>query len=143
MPSEDIIHRLASELDRSSGEPLARQIVEYIWIEVVEGRLETGARMPTVRELAIQLGVSPRAVDWAYSELGRLGVTAPHAGEGTVVSLTPPPDAERKRRQALHALSREAADGARSLGFKVEDLVEALEEFRLDDREGTSEGRES
>jgi len=139
MSSEGLIQRLTSELDPSSGEPIARQIVETIWREVVEGRLETGARMPTVRELAIQLGVSPRAVEWAYEELRRLGVAATHAGEGTFVSLDPPPEGERTRWQALRALSREAALRAQELGFGVHDLVEALEEFRTDARAGASE----
>jgi GntR family transcriptional regulator len=130
MPPARIVELLKTDLDPSVGEPLSRQIVERVWLEVVEGRLSTGSRLPTVRELAIALGISPRSVERAYLELERLGVTSTRPGEGTFVSLSPPSDEERRRRKAFAALCREAVNRAAELGFSVEELLQALAEFR-------------
>lgn len=130
MTTTDLPSRVSTRLDPSSGEPVAHQIVEHVWVEVIDGTLRTGERLPTVRELAIHLGVGPRTIEWAYRELERLGVTATRPGEGTFVSLSPPPDEIRRKRQQFLALCREAVEGAESLGYSLDDLIEALAEFR-------------
>ncbi len=136
MSPSELAKRLASSVDPSSGDPVAHQLVEQIWLEVVEGSIETGARMPTVRGLAIQLGVTPRSVKWAYDELERLGVVATRPGEGTFVKLTPASDEERRRRQAFLDLCGDSVQKARALGYDVDDLMGALAEFREIEREG-------
>lgn len=128
--SHPLTRRLAGSVDPGASEPIAHQLVEYVWTEVVDGALETGERMPTSREMAVELGVSPRTVSWAYHELERLGVLATRAGEGTFVSLSPPREEERERRRAFLELCGETVTRARALGFDVGDLVGALAEYR-------------
>ena len=140
MTPTHLSRRLASGLDPTSGDPVAHQIVEHVWLEVVEGLVETGERMPTVRELAIQLGVSPRTVTWAYDELERLGVASTRPGEGTFISLTPAPDEERRRRKEFLSLCSDAVKRAQALGFGVDELVSALAEYRTVERERTRGG---
>lgn len=130
-----LVHRLSIGLDRSQRDPLSSQIAELIWTEVVEGGLPSGARLPTVRQLAIGLEVSPRTVDRAYRELERLGVAHSKPGEGTFVSLKPPPEEERRRHRALARLCRETLDSARELGFDAEELLDTLRELRTLDEE--------
>jgi DNA-binding transcriptional regulator YhcF (GntR family) len=139
MPFPSLVQRLAGRLDLRADDPIAHQIVEEVWTEVVDGTLETGARMPTVRELAIELGVSPRSVKWAYAELERLGVLSRRAGEGTFVSLDPPSDEERRRGREFLALCGEMVRRAESLGYGVDDLTGALTEYRAVERD-TGEG---
>lgn len=122
--------RLAAQLDAAAKEPLSQQIADHVWLEVIEGSLETGERLPTVRELAVALGVSPRIVERAYAELERLGVVATRAGHGTFVSLGPPAEAARERRRELLRVGREALERAEALGFTVEDLLDMLVELR-------------
>ena len=127
--------RLAANLDPGSRVPIAHQIVEQIWMEVVDGSLQSGERMPTVRELAIRVGVSPRTVKWAYEELGRLGVVSSQPGEGTFVGLAPPSGEERERRREFLALCSDVVAKAESLGFGVDDLISSLAEYRRAARE--------
>lgn len=117
---------------------MSRQLVETLWMEVIEGLLPTGERLPTVRQMAIALGLSPRSVQRAYRELGRLGVTATRPGEGTFVSLDPPPEHERQRRRSFAILCRETVESARELGFDVDDLLDEIREFRRAGQDETS-----
>jgi GntR family transcriptional regulator len=130
MDADTLTRRLADRIAREKDQPAAHVLVEEVWLAVVEGSLGTGERLPTVRKLAIELGVSPRTVERAYEELERLGVAATRMGEGTFVSLSPPPEEERERRRAFQELCAEAVDRARELDFSLEDLLEALAEFR-------------
>lgn len=129
--SEDMLaRRLAARLAESGGEPAAHVIVEDVWLAVVEGSLPTGARLPTTRQLAIALGVSPRSVERAYAELERRGVVATRPGEGTFVRLEPPSAEARERHREFAALCRETVARARELGFSVDELLDALADYR-------------
>lgn len=129
-PHDLITERLAVRLAAGGGEPVAHLIVEELWEGVVAGSLRTGARLPTARQLAIALGVSPRSVERAYAELERRGVIRTRPGEGTFVRLDPPPEEQRERRRAFAALCRETVARARALGFSLEELLDALAEYR-------------
>ncbi len=130
MELHPLAERLATRLADGSGQPLITLIVEDIWEAVVDGSLDVGERLPTARELAVALRVSPRIVERAYDELERLGVIATRLGEGTAVSLTRPSEAELERRKELAALCGELVERARALGFGIEELLDALAEYR-------------
>ncbi|HEV3231739.1 MAG TPA: aminotransferase class I/II-fold pyridoxal phosphate-dependent enzyme [Candidatus Dormibacteraeota bacterium] len=55
-----------------------------------DGAAETGARLPTVRELAAHLGVSANTVAAAYRELQLRGLIVSDGRRGTVVRRRPP-----------------------------------------------------
>jgi GntR family transcriptional regulator len=135
---DPIIQRLAARLEESPGEPAAQLIVEDLWLAVVDGSLASGERLPTTRQLAIELGVSPRSIERAYAELEQRGVVATRRGEGIYVSLQPPPEAERARHQEFAALCRQTIEHAERLGFGVDDLLDALAEFRTANRSPAS-----
>lgn len=135
MEATALTQRLADRLSDGSREPASHLIVEEVWLGVVEGSLSTGERLPTARQLAIALGVSPRSVEWAYEELERRGVIVTRMGQGTFVSLAPPSEEERARHRRLSELCREAVERAEALGFEVDDLLDAIAEFRTADRD--------
>ncbi len=130
MELHPLAERLAARLADGAGQPVATLIVDDIWEAVVDGSLEGGERLPTARELAVALRVSPRIVEHAYDELERLGVIATRVGEGTAVSLTRPSEAELERRRELGTLCAELVERARELGFGVEELLDALAQYR-------------
>ncbi|MFO7261500.1 MAG: GntR family transcriptional regulator [bacterium] len=129
-PRDPIVQRLSRRLAAGGGEPVAHLIVEELWESVVMGWLPTGARLPTARQLAIALSVSPRSVERAYAELERRGVIRTRPGEGTFVRLDPPSAEEQERRRAFAALCREVVARTRELGFSLDDLLDALAEYR-------------
>ncbi len=76
-------------LDRDSKQPLYRQIIETITNWVKSGELPPGASVPSVRQLARDLGVGIKTVRQAYDELVASGVLDTRQGSGTFVSDRP------------------------------------------------------
>lgn len=130
MDPHAIVRRLEGRIAAGRDQPVAHLIVEDVWLAVIEGDLETSQRLPTARQLAVALGVSPRSVERAYAALERLGVIVTRTGEGTFVGLRPPPEAERERHRAFAALCRETVERAGKLGFGLDELLDALAEYR-------------
>jgi DNA-binding transcriptional regulator YhcF (GntR family) len=60
-------------IDLASRTPVYEQIVSAIRAELVAGRYRPGDRLPTVRTLAIDLGVHHNTVAQAYRELATEG----------------------------------------------------------------------
>nr|WP_245302033.1 GntR family transcriptional regulator [Symbiobacterium terraclitae] len=89
-------------------------MVEQVRQAVASGVLRAGDRLPSVRDLAVELAVNPNTVAKAYQELEREGVIETPRGRGTFVADRDPavPEAERLR-QFAEAADRLAADAYR------------------------------
>jgi len=74
------------KLNRGGPQPLYTQLAQDIQRRIRSGALPPGARLPTVRELAVQLGVTRLTVHSAYSELQAGGWVEATVGRGTFVA---------------------------------------------------------
>jgi DNA-binding transcriptional MocR family regulator len=77
------------ELDRNTDpghRPVYRQIADQIQAEIDAQRLSEGARLPTIRELARELGVNRDTVALAYEDLAARGSVEASVGRGTFVA---------------------------------------------------------
>ncbi|NOK86186.1 MAG: hypothetical protein GFH27_549411n16 [Chloroflexi bacterium AL-W] len=79
-------HPLAIALDRDGEEPIYRQLIQSIKLQIESGELHAGTRLPASRDLARQLNISRISVVNAYAELRAEGYLSAHAGRGTFVS---------------------------------------------------------
>jgi len=70
--------------------PVYRQIAERVRADIASGQLAPGARLPTIRALAAELGVNRDTVALAYEELSREGLVEATVGRGTFVSASVP-----------------------------------------------------
>ncbi|MGY1630781.1 GntR family transcriptional regulator [Geodermatophilus sp. SYSU D01186] len=85
-------------------EQIRRQIAAY----VDAGLLAEGARLPTMRALAADLGVAVGTVGRAYAELEAAGLVASRRRTGTVVTGRPKAPAEEELRRAAADLAARA-----------------------------------
>ncbi len=77
-------------LDRASDVPLHRQLYEALRQAILEGRLRPGARLPSTRTLAAELGSSRNTVLAAVAQLTDEGYLEGRVGAGTTVRGTLP-----------------------------------------------------
>lgn len=77
---------LSITLDRDSEEPIYRQLIRSVRLQIDSGTLTPGTRLPASRDLARQLEVSRISVVNAYAELRAQGYLSAHAGRGTFVA---------------------------------------------------------
>ncbi len=99
-------------------EQVRRQLADAI----ADGALPTGTRLPTVRQLASDLGLAPGTVMRAYRELEAFGLIATARGRGTTVSGTP----RRDPAAALIELAASFVARARATGASDERIVAAV-----------------
>ena len=84
-------------------------------------RCRPGTRLPTVRELAGQLGLAVNTVARAYRELETAGVVETRGRFGTFVARADPSDS------AMAAAARSYLDVARGLGLGKAEALRYLE----------------
>lgn len=69
-----------------SDRPIFQQIIEQIEARIVQGDLAADARVPAVREVALELEVNPNTVVRSFLELEQSGVIFKRRGLGYFVS---------------------------------------------------------
>jgi molybdopterin-binding protein len=96
---------------------------------VADGSLQPGDHLPSVRDLARRLGLSPNTVGRAYAELSREGVIMARAGGGSEIAARErldQPALQRGRRERLRVLARQTAVRGLALGLEPDEIAEAL-----------------
>ena len=99
------------QVDGRSGMPIFDQVRTGVIDAVRDGRLAAGTRLPTVRELAGELGLAVNTVARAYRELETAGIVETRGRQGSFIARRDPTDT------AMAAAARAYADAARGLGL--------------------------
>ncbi|MFJ6085329.1 GntR family transcriptional regulator [Streptomyces sp. NPDC092369] len=115
----------ALRVDTTSPVPPYLQIRAQLAALIVTGRLVEGDRLPTVRQLATDLGLAPGTVARAYRELEAEGLIRTRRGAGSRVAAPPARPAHDHAAQ-LVALARDFAFSARALGADTEAVLAAV-----------------
>jgi DNA-binding transcriptional regulator YhcF (GntR family) len=117
-------------VDPASGTPPFEQLRRQVAAMVAEGTLSPGTRMPTVRQLAADLGLAANTVARAYRELETDGVIATHGRKGTFVR-SPVVDPDATSDTTAGDRARAAADAyvasVRALGLGVTEATRLVE----------------
>ena len=114
-------------IDPSDPTPLYAQLERAIRVAIATGRLRPGGRLPTVRQLAVDLRINANTVAKVYAELERSGVLETRRGIGTFARVADAGAASRADRERhLAALADRFLGGAAELGFSADDAIEFL-----------------
>lgn len=119
-------------LDLKTGVPVYRQIIDQILSGRASGILSGRDRLPTVRQVAVDLSINPNTVLRAYRELEIRGLLTTQQGSGTFVTPEPVTVDEAVRRTRLDQLTAEFVSRAGGEGYMISELVAALREFLPD-----------
>ncbi|WP_227309380.1 GntR family transcriptional regulator [Acidisoma cellulosilyticum] len=121
-------------LDRSLPVLLGVQLRGRIKYGIACGELRPGERLPSVRELATQIGIAPMTVATVYRELKEVELLEGRGGSGTFVAWSGAEDkARRSGLQQLRARIDALLSDAEALGLDRPDIL-ALVQTRLQAR---------
>ena len=112
-------------LDYRDARPIYTQIMDGFRDQIIKGILQHGDKLPSVRELALQLAINPNTIQRAYRELEMQGWIATVAGKGCFVCGVP--QMTPTEQQPLLESFDKAAAALLALGITREELVERLE----------------
>ncbi len=117
-------------IDQKSGVPLYRQIIESVKFAIARGVLTPGEKLPTVRQLAVDLEVNPNTVIRAYREMELGGVLDTQQGSGTFVTDDRPEIDALERRRMLDQILTELLARASGYGFNLDEVLEGLRQLQ-------------
>jgi GntR family transcriptional regulator len=118
---------LRFSVDSRSPTPIYAQLDRSIRAAIATGELEPGGKLPTVRQLAVDLAVNANTVAKVYAQLERDGILETRRGVGTFVRESPSPQAARAHREReLRELIRRFIGDAAVLGFTLPELIDQL-----------------
>ncbi|OWR29016.1 GntR family transcriptional regulator [Saccharibacillus sp. O23] len=122
--------------------PIYLQIMNYIKLQIVTGKLGPGEKIPSVRDLAAELKINPNTIQRTFQELEREGVAESRRGLGRFVTSEDEKIMAIKKEMAAELLER-FIGGMRELGFDNDNIVkivaESVEEVRSEEG-GSSRG---
>ncbi len=117
---------LSISIDGQSGVPYYRQIIDQVKTAMATGQVEPGDRLPTVRQLAVDLSINPNTVSRAYTELELTGLVETQMGSGTFVGQKKVEQDEVERKRILDQICQEFLSRAATHGFTLEEVLQCL-----------------
>lgn len=113
-------------LDYQDRRPIYEQVAEKLQELILRGVLIPGTRMPSVRQLAMELSINPNTIQRAYTELEQEGLIYPVKGKGNFIS-----DSEKIRETEREEYSQrfvELVRKGKAMGMEEEELIYMIRE---------------
>jgi GntR family transcriptional regulator len=108
--------------------PIYRQIMRQITEAIAGGRLKSGDKLMSHRELSEQLVIAPLTVKKAYDELEASGFIETHRGRGTFVCASLPVANRQVQLEQIQAAARKLLSQAYLAGMQLPEVVQTLHE---------------
>lgn len=109
-------------IDMQSRIPIYEQLYSNILSLTIKNVLKSGDQLPSVREMAKELGVNPNTITKAYSELEHDGIIYSLAGRGSFIGDI---DISAIKEKAAASFD-DAVKEALSKGFERKELCERI-----------------
>ena len=105
--------------------PIYLQIMDLIKMDIVTGKLKATDKLPSVREMAVNLKVNPNTLQRSYQELERLGIVYTQRGMGTFVG-----EEKNMVEDLKKEMAKEVIDSfilrMKSLGFTDSEIIKSV-----------------
>lgn len=120
--------------DLDSGQPIFKQIVDKIRMDIVSGMYQPGERMASVRDLAAEASVNPNTMQRAFAELERMGLVYSRRTSGRFIT---------EDQEMINTLRAEIAtekvkiffEAMQQLGFSKEETLSLVDQYLETDKE--------
>ena len=114
------------QISYSDAKPIYEKVKDSLCRMILTGALPPDSRLPSVRELAMELAINPNTIQRAYRELEQEGYIVSVPGKGSFVSRDG--TARRQRRQELAGKLQELVRELKTLGATEEELISLVKE---------------
>ncbi len=119
---------LPLDIDKQSGIPIYVQLAEQIRLLIRRGVLRQDDPMPTVRALAVELGVNGNTVARVYRDLQNEGLLRLERGRGTFVDAAAEgPTLGEKEFKKITRQAAKLVAACRKLGLTAPELFQLIE----------------
>lgn len=115
------------KVDESRGIPIYQQIVEGFKYDVLAGTYGPDARLPSIRDLAIELKVNPNTIAKAFQDLEGQGIIYQKRGLGAFVSPQSREDRMKQAKRELTQHLQHIIELARQFGISSDELKTLLD----------------
>ena len=112
-------------LDYQSRTPIYEQIIKGIERFVAVGILKPNQQIPSIRELAANLGINPNTVKKAYTELEQKGVIYVVSTKGTFIADRTNEVIERKISEGVNDIKKIITD-LEKLGISKGEIIKKI-----------------
>ena len=117
------------KIDAKSALPVYEQVKRALKLAILSGDFKDGDRIPSIRDLALQLQINPNTVIKIYYQLEAEGFLASRPGLGYFVKLDREP-LHRERRTLFDSLAMDFVTKAVELGYSWDDIANAVSSLR-------------
>ena len=107
--------------------PIYEQVKDDLRRLVISGAIREGEKIPSVRELAVQLAINPNTIQRAYRDLEQEGYTYMISGKGSFAA--PLKEVSAQRKEEVGSVFEEVVRELLSLGCSPEELKERIEKL--------------
>lgn len=113
-------------LQNNSNQPIYEQIKEQIKANILQGKVEPGTALPSMRELASDLGVSLITTKRAYVDLEQEQFVTTIRGKGTFVKEQDASIMKEKQFIVIEDLAKELTKQAKLIGMDLKEINEII-----------------
>lgn len=121
-------------ISNASNKPIYLQIADQIKTLILEGKLNEGEMLPSMRNLAFELRISFMTTKRAYEELERDGFIESYTGKGSFVRAQNFELFREEQIKAIEALLIDAGERANKIGLTMDELHKLLDLVNGGDR---------
>lgn len=118
---------LQFQVSPTSGVPIYRQIMDQVRAMMAGGRLSPGDVLPSVRQMAADLGVNMMTVSKAYAKLEAEQVLERSRGKGMIVAANLSHGSVAQRQQEVRPYLETGIVRARQLGLTDRQILDAVQ----------------
>ena len=111
-------------MDYQDRRPIYEQVTEKFRVLIYQEALPAGSRLPSVRQLAMELSINPNTIQRAYAELEQEGLIYPVKGRGNFVA-----DANqilKIKKEDYHKEFMRTVRKGQELGVQMEAMVQVI-----------------
>lgn len=109
-----------------SSRPIYTQIVERIQLDIIAGKYQPGARLPSVRDFASEAGVNPNTMQKALAELEREDLVHSERTSGRFITEDTAM-IEKMREELATTQIRDFFEKMQQMGFNTEKTIALIE----------------